>query len=136
MAESTIHIDLVERLLEWTRDNHSYTPDAIFFVDLPSIPGSDKPPVIGGYNPDLYCKQNRGEYVVIGEAKSAGDIETRHSRDQLMAYLSHLKQYSNGVLVIAVPWHAVGQARSLIRMLQRITDTRNVRTEFIEKLPG
>jgi hypothetical protein len=136
MPESTTHIVLVEHLLEWTRHNHSNSADAIVFVDLPSMIGTDKPPTIGGYNPDLYCKQERGQYVVIGEAKSAGDIETRHSREQLKAYLTHLKQYSNGVLVIAVPWHTVGQARSLIRMLQRLTDTLHVRTEFIEKLPG
>lgn len=136
MAESSTHQVLVERLVQWIQRNISNSDSTVVLVDSPTTAAGSKPPAIGGYNPDVFCRTIGGEHVLIGEAKTARDIENKHSRDQFKAFLVCLKQGQSGTLVVAVPWHAVGQAMSLIRFLQRETDTMAVKTVFLDKLPG
>jgi len=136
MAESRTHQILVERLVQWMQRNISSSDSAVLLVDSPTTAVGNKPPAISGYNPDVFCRPIGGEHVLIGEAKTAGDIETKHSRDQFRAFLVYLKQGQSGTLVVAVPWRAVGQVMSLIRFLQRETDTMGVKTVFLDKLPG
>ncbi len=108
----------------------------IVYVDLPESLPSDKPPAIDGYYPDLYCAAVDGQPVYVGEAKTVNDLESRHSRDQLAAYLRFLSVRGTGSLVVAVPWRAVPSARSLVRSIQRLNGTRSVPTFFLERLPG
>jgi hypothetical protein len=136
MAESSAHQILVERLVQWMQRNISNSDIPVVLVDSPTTTAGNKPPAIGGYNPDVFCRTIGREHVLIGEAKTAGDIENKHSRDQFRAFLVYLKQFQSGTLVVAVPWRAVGQVMSLIRFLQRETDTVVVKTVFLDKLPG
>jgi hypothetical protein len=136
MAESSTHQILVERLVQWMQRNISNSDSAVVLVDSPTTAAENRPPAIGGYNPDVFCRTIGGEHVLIGEAKTAGDIENKHSRDQIRAFLVYLKQCQSGTLVVAVPWRAVGQVMSLIHFLQRETDTMVVKTVFLGKLPG
>lgn len=136
MAESSAHQILVERLVQWMQRNISNSDSTVVLVDSPTTAAGNRPPAIGGYNPDVFCRPISGEHVLIGEAKTARDIENKHSRDQFRAFLVYLKQCQSGTLVVAVPWHAVGQVMSLIRFLQRETDTMVVKTVFLDKLPG
>lgn len=135
MPESATHSRLVQHLLEWVQMNISQD-NTLVLVDLPSTPPGDKPPAIGGFHPDLYCRLHDGLQVLIGEAKTAGDIDTRHSREQFRAFLLYLTQYPAGTLLIAVPWFVVNQAKTVIRALQRTTNTHGVRLVFLEQLPG
>jgi hypothetical protein len=105
-------------------------------VDDPSQPATDKPPSILGHMPDVYWKTLAGGSVLIGEAKSAYDVECRHSRSQFASFLTHLSSFEEGVLLIAVPWHVVPQSKSLIRAIQRDTRSTAVRTIFLDYLPG
>ena len=136
MAESSIHQALVERLLQWMQRSISNSDSTVVLVDSPTAAAGNRPPAIAGYNPDVFCRAIGGEHILIGEAKTAGDIENKHSRDQFRAFLVYLKQCQSGTLVVAVPWHAVGQVISLIRFLQRETDTMGVKAIFLDKLPG
>lgn len=136
MAESSNHQILVERLVQWMQQNIANLERAVVLVDSPTTAATNRPPAIGGYNPDVFCRPIGEGHVLIGEAKTAGDIENKHSRDQFRAFLVYLKQYQSGTLVVAVPWRAVGQAISLVRFLQRETDTMNIKTVFLDKLPG
>jgi hypothetical protein len=136
MAESSAHQILVERLVQWMQRNISNSDIPVVLVDSPTTTAGNQPPAIGGYNPDVFCRTIGREHVLIGEAKTAGDIENKHSRDQFRAFLVYLKQFQSGTLVVAVPWRAVGQVMSLIRFLQRETDTVVVKTVFLDKLPG
>lgn len=136
MAESSTHQLLVAQLSEWVHQNVACPENTLVLSDLSTTVRGDKPPSIGGYNPDVFCRVIGGGLIVIGEAKTTRDIETRHSREQFRSYLLYLKQCTSGTLVIAVPWHAVNQVKSLIRMLQRETSTMHIRTVFLERLPG
>ena len=136
MPESATHLGLVQHLVLWVQEHRSNEQDSILFVDDPSRAAGAKPPSIFGYLPDLYWKTRRGHSVLIGEAKSAYDVESRHSRKQFASFLIHLRTFDEGTLLIAVPWHVVPQAKSLIRGIQRDTSSIMVRAIFLDYLPG
>lgn len=136
MPESATHLGLVEQLISWVEAHCSRDRDSLVFVDDPSRTAADKPPSIFGYLPDIYWKTRCGHSVLIGEAKSAYDVESRHSRRQFASFLTHLSSVEKGTLLIAVPWHVVPQAKSLIRVIQRDTESIAVQTIFLDYLPG
>jgi hypothetical protein len=136
MAESQTHLTLVAHLVKWLQANTGHLRNPILYIDLPEAPAQGKPPEIEGFNPDVYCSTPDHLETYIGEAKSPSDIEGRHSRDQFTAYLRHLRERTNGTLVVAVPWRCVPQMKSLIRFLQRTSNTQRVRVVLIEQLPG
>ncbi len=136
MAESSLHTELVRSLALWASASLTTHSHVVVYTDLPENPAENKPPSIEGFYPDLYCTSVGGEPICIGEAKTLGDLESKHSRQQLTAYLRFLLTFRLGLLVVAVPWHAVPAARSLVRAIQRQSNTRAVNTHFIEKLPG
>jgi len=136
MPESATHLRLVQQLLHWIEAHDFNKQSSLIYVDDPSRVAADKPPRILGYLPDVYWKTFGGQSALIGEAKSAYDVESRHSRKQFASFLSHLRSIEEGTLLIAVPWHVVPQAKSLIRAIQRDTDSITVRTIFIEYLSG
>lgn len=133
MGVSTTHIQLVNAMVDWVVQNRSIDDSALMLVDLPDCPAHSKPGSIKGYIPDLYIAGNNR---LIGEAKTRYDIETRHSREQYIAYISHLKLYENSTFLIAVPWFCVPQIKSIITKTQKDLGAFSVSTIFLEKLPG
>ncbi len=128
------HSNLVESIKGWILE---YVPDNRMFCiycDLPSNNASNKPLRIEGFIPDIYAIERDYELIIVGEAKTPGDLETRHSMAQFEAFLRHCSGKINSMLVIAVPWHMVNCGRSLIRSLKKRTHTEDVRVLFLEKL--
>lgn len=136
MAESAAHQYLVRELVRWIAANCTAADSGVLLVDDPSRSPVDKPPNLSGFTPDVYWKAVDGSRVIVGEAKSAYDVESWHSRRQYAAYLSHLSRAESGTLVIAVPWHVVNQAKSLVRAIQRESGSSVVATVFLDQLPG
>lgn len=136
MPESATHQLLVKQLVLWITSNCADAGGSLLLVDEPSRTAIDKPPGVSGYTPDVYWKTVDGRSVVVGEAKSAYDVESRHSRKQYASFLLHLSRIESGTLVVAVPWHVVNQAKSLIRAIQRESGCGGVKTVFLDQLPG
>src|SRR5436190_23363296 len=103
MSESSRHILLVSNIVKWIHHTQA-TEDLCILVDEPSRSATNKPPNIGGYQPDVFVKAMGRPLVIIGEAKTAQDLETPRSERQLIAYLSHLKTIDNSFLVISITW--------------------------------
>lgn len=133
MGVSHTHIQLVNAMIDWVTNNRSINERALMLVDLPDSPAHSKPSAIQGYIPDLYIA---GTNRIVGEAKTRYDIETKHSREQYIAYISHLKMYENSTFLVAVPWFCVPQIKSIITKTQKDLGAFNVNTIFLEKLPG
>lgn len=136
MPESTTHLGLVRHLAIWVERNPIDSGNVVVYIDEPSRDAANKPPRLLGYTPDLYCKNLEATRILVGEAKSAYEVESRHSRKQFAAFLTHLQLVDHGIFLLAVPWHVVPQAKSLIRAIQRETLTTHVRTVFLDYLPG
>lgn len=130
MAESNTHIRLVERLVSHIANAHA---EVAIFHDLPSCVGAEKPPRIGGYVPDVYATDAPTTVVVIGEAKTEGDLVTDHSRRQLVAFLLHLQAHPHrGVLIVAVPWSARATAHNLLVSLRAENACGRVTVEVLD----
>jgi len=81
--------------------------------------GSELPPTIGIFTPDVFASDFPATFLLIGEAKTRDDLETERSRRQLTAFLDHLSLHPPSALWIAVPFDAAPRARHLIRSMRR-----------------
>lgn len=133
MGVSDTHINLVKAIGNWVKQNCHPNESALMLLDLPGTSAGNHPPSIGGYIPDMYVSSGR---MILGEAKTAGDIETKHSRQQYVEYLKYLNQYQESIFIMAVPWDCVPLTKSLIRRIQKNTGATHVQTVFLEELPG
>lgn len=73
------------------------------------------PPKLGGFRPDVYAIERDSWRTVIGEAKTADDIDNDHTRRQLAAYFRHLAVDPSGEMWMAVPLMSGGAAHRVCR---------------------
>jgi hypothetical protein len=108
-------------------------PDSCLCVllDLPESPRCEKPPAFGGFHPDVFAEDTPPTFTIIGEAKTAADLETNHSKLQFRAYLAHLKFHPSPRLVVATPWYAQNSARTLLAVAKREANAEEVTIEFV-----
>lgn len=136
MTESAFHSRLVHELSAWIA-NHFFAGDfGYLLTDLPSNQSSKKPPLIRGFVPDVYVPCPPATRIVIGEAKTPGDLETRRTRKQLQAFLAECNQHEDAFFVLAVPWYLVGLGRALVNELKIEFRTSSISTTVVDQLPG
>lgn len=112
MSEGYVHTVLVQQIVEHFRAGLGAHLD-LMLIDVPGTRSSDKPPRIGRYTPDVWAKAKREIY--IGEAKTAADIDTPHTRAQLSAFLEHIALSPKGShFTLAVPAFIAAHARMLV----------------------
>lgn len=136
MAESRTHVRLVEALVSWIAVEQFHGERGCILVDSPDNSAHAKPPSIAGYVPDVFANGLAGGGVVVGEAKTAGDLERRHTREQLGAFLRYCATRPGSVFVFAVPWHATRYARRLIEIVRRACGCSCVTSFVLEQLEG
>lgn len=119
MAESTLHLHLVEGIIRFIREGNVGAVDNLAVLhDLPGAIGCPKPPAVGAFRPDVYAISTPPAMAIIGEAKTSADLDTQHTRDQFHAYLRHLLMHHRSFLIVAVPWQLVRRARYLATVAQ------------------
>src|SRR5687768_4988999 len=130
MPESQIHIRLVARIVSHVT---AQFPDCCLCVlrDHPESNKCEKPPGIGGYHPDVFAEDTPPTFTIIGEAKTAEDLETDHSKLQFRAFLSYLQLRPKPRLIVATQWYAVNSARSLLAAAKREVLASDVLLEFV-----
>jgi hypothetical protein len=116
VPESTNHTSLLSRLLIYVQQNMNEHQRLFVLHDMPGAIGCEKPPVIGGYRPDLYAADTPITAAIIGEAKTSNDLETDHSKEQYRAYARYLAMYPGSTMILAVPWHLRVRALTLLRL--------------------
>ena len=112
MAESLQHQRLVERIVNAVAEALNGYDEALCLVD--GTPHSDGiPHMIGGFRPDVYATDT--SIVIVGEAKTARDLESPRTEHQLQAFLKYVEAHTSRHLVLAVHWTAVATAKSVLR---------------------
>jgi hypothetical protein len=122
--------------VRWIETQTDFSSQMVILVSSPNSPVDHQPPSVQGRVPDLFAQAGALGRVIIGEAKTASDIETQRSRQQFADYLQYLMAYEHPMLIAAVPWHCVNQTRSLLRSIQKKTGTQHVKITVLEQLPG
>jgi len=131
MGESAQHFRLVELIVQRIQAEHAANSGLSILVDSGPVASQRRPGRIGGYTPDVYARTVPSSFVVIGEAKSFGDLYQNHTALQLSAFLAHLRLEAHPLLIVATPLAAVGAARSLVRRIQRAQGATQVPAVFL-----
>ena len=136
MSESNLHAFLVQQLVKWIKVQYLKDLSYIVFVDSKEEQGDCRPPKIGNSVPDVYIPHLENFGPIIGEAKTANDLESPHSIIQLKDFLSGCQVYSTSKLVLAVPWELTRTARNLLKQLKNKLCVEHVTSFVIDKLPA
>ena len=137
MGESASHIRLVEQMSAWILRNHLNDDHGYMLIDHPSSSPTARPPKIAGFVPDIYVPRARSHGIIIAEAKTARDLETRHTLNQIEAFLGRCTQAEEAILILAVPWDMVRLGEAIIRQIRKgLKDENRVTTKVLEKLSG
>ncbi|MBN2031584.1 hypothetical protein JW824_15235 [bacterium] len=95
-----------------------------------------KPPKINNYIPDaIVIKTSQGSFI-IGEAKTARDVEKKHTRNQIEAFLERCKKENDAIFIFAVPWNLIRIANSIVKEIQEKICAQNVKIIILERLYG
>lgn len=101
--ESDQHIQLVNLIISYLKlhlvscDMH----DAICAETSDSSSRTEQ--TLEGFYPDVFYEY--GDKLIIGEAKTSKDVDTRHSNKQYESYIQKCINHKGTVhLVVAVPW--------------------------------
>lgn len=136
MGESRSHMRLVGALIQWIADNYLSGDLGSILSDSPDSSASAKPPKINNFVPDVYAMVGNEKQLIIGEAKTARDLENRHTCDQLTAFLLQCTQTEDSLFVFAVPWYMTRLARNIVHKIQNKVNANNVVVVVLEKLQG
>lgn len=135
MALSDSHIRLVGELKSYVFTKYGSAGQLIIYTDNPDPNIKAKTPIIGGTIPDLYARCFCPEVIIIGEAKTVRDVESRHSIAQYEQYLRYCSHSLNIELIFAVPWTALVTLKNKIRVIKRRLNIYDVKPIYIEPLP-
>lgn len=116
---------LVRELVKFITANDPDPPNMMLLSDQSDWGRDQRPPRIGGFVPDVYAYS--GSKCAIGEAKTAEDLQTPRTKNQILAFLDHLRFQKEPRFVIAVPLFAQRAAIGLVRrcaLLLRPLDVR------------
>lgn len=116
MAEGDLHRQLVDHLYAYM--NRMSTSKLSCFVDSSAHWPAETPPLLDGYRPDVYAVEHDTRRILLGEAKTPGDIDNQHTRSQLTVYFSHVLQEPCGEVWIAVPLTSAGTALRVCRAVR------------------
>ena len=137
MGESLSHIQLVKGMAEWIVRSYCDVEMGHILLDSPEASSLTRPPKIYNFIPDLYVPNTTRKFIIIGEAKTANDLENDHTEEQIGAFLRKCSEFEGAHFVFAVPWHKTRLAKSIIKYIQaKIGLTKHVTIIIPEIFPG
>ena len=129
MSQSDAHRDLVQSIVEKLAQRY---PGINLKVDLQQVPGDELPPLIDGYRPDVYVRQDQKGLLVIAEAKTDNDIDNPHTRAQLTSFISYLEKRKQGCFVLVVTGVGATRAKTLLRFLRMELQVKSTKLEVFD----
>ena len=117
MPESARHARLVEAIVAHAEHRLGKSTEILVREDAVRPRRGERPPKVSGFTPDVYATDVPTTMTLIGEAKTAADLDTRHSRAQIAAFLEYLAHTPGGLFVLAVPITVKPRAIWILREL-------------------
>lgn len=134
MTESVSHYKMVLSIKQWINNNFKKKEKLLVWCDTPRDGKSEIPCRIEGFVPDVYAKLITSSRQIIGEAKTAYDLDSKHTEKQLAAFLKFCSRNNRTILVLAVPWDLIRYAKALVEYWKKEYRTENAKTVILEKL--
>ena len=132
MPESAQHARLVSAIVAHAELRLGKISEIVVREDAVQPRRGERPPRLLGFTPDVYATDVPTTTTMVGEAKTAADLETAHSRAQIAAFLKYLAHTPGGLLVLAVPITVKARARSILKELVEPLGTNGPPTEVID----
>ena len=132
MPESARHARLVAAIVAHAERRLGKFTDIMVREDAVRPRRGERPPNLAGFTPDVFATDVPTTMTLVGEAKTAADLETRHSRTQIAAFLEYLAHTPGGLFVLAVPVAFKPRARGVLRELGRPLGMNVPQTEVID----
>lgn len=131
MGESAEHMKFVNRLLETAKEIIPNNFHVFIYSDRPD--SLEKPPrTKENFVPDLYYCHNG--LLIIGEAKTAKDVDREHSISQYESYYDEAARFNGkAILLFAIPWFTKGTVKNIIRRLNN-EKKGNIEARFITEI--
>lgn len=129
MSQSDAHRDLVQSIVEKLAQRY---PGINLDADLQQFPGDELPPLIDGYRPDVYARQDHKGLLVIAEAKTDNDVDNPHTRAQLTSFISYLEKQKQGCFVIVVTGVGATRAKTLLRFMRMELQVKNTKLKVFD----
>lgn len=134
MSESSTHRCLVAALIRFVTTMYLHGEERAVLVDSATPGAFQRPPSINGCVPDVYVPRALGGRLIVGEAKTKNDLESRHTFAQLEALLSGCLSHDGGLFILAVPWDAIALARHLLRDLMTGLDVGTAEVKVLDPI--
>lgn len=115
-GESALHIHLVERLINQISEDFGRGRDLAIFADHRAF-GRDQPLQIDVFKPDVYAHDVPCTLRILGEAKTPGDLDTKRTSLQIVAFLDHLSLHVGSTFYLATTWLGAPRASRLLKSL-------------------
>ena len=131
MGESVEHMKFVNRLLDTAKEIIPNNFHVFIYSDRPD--SIEKPPrTKENFVPDLYyCHDG---LLIIGEAKTAKDVDREHSISQYESYYDEAVRFNGkAILLFAIPWFTKGTVKNIIRRLNN-EKKGNIEARFITEI--
>jgi hypothetical protein len=97
------------------------------FIDGDRFDRAGIPPLLDGHRPDVYAIEQTTRRIIVGEAKTADDIDNEHTRRQLAVYLRHVSSDPCGEIWMAVPMTSAGVAHRVCRAVRHQAGLQHVK---------
>jgi hypothetical protein len=137
MSESSHHRILVEALAKNISDDSVWASPPLVYCDLLNEIGtSNLPPAIGSHRPDVFARDILNSFLIIGEAKTDGDIDNNHTLLQLTSFFDYLRTQKKAELWMSVPWLSAGTAMRVCRKARKLTDSLHVPFRVVAYMMG
>lgn len=132
MPESAQHAHLVKAIVAHAERRLGKVTDIVVREDAVRPVRGERPPKLAGFTPDVYATDVPTTKTLIGEAKTAPGLETKHSRAQIAAFLEYLAHTPGGIFVLAVPVGVKPRAKWVLRELGQPLGADAPQTEVID----
>ena len=136
MSESEHHRDLVRALAEEIASDPSWSIPPILYCDIQDGFSGAVPPVAGLNRPDVLARDISTSRAVIGEAKTAQDIDNQHTFEQLASYFGYLRAQAEGELWMGVPWLSAGMAIRVSTLARKRTNSLGIPIRVVAFMIG
>jgi hypothetical protein len=134
LSESSKHAELIQVIIRYIKREHGHLTALGILDDTARPLHAEKPSRIAGYVPDVFAFDAPMTVVIVGEAKTANDLESEHSLNQIRAYMSYLGQQHSGIFILAVPWQATRRAHTIVESLRSRTGAQSISAIILDDL--
>jgi len=137
MSESDHHRCLVRALAYEIADGAVWGRTPMIYCDLfDTIEGTCLPPLINGSRPDVFARDLGASLSIIGEAKTANDIDNPHTCEQLISFFDYLGHLPSAELWMGVPWLCAGTAMRICTHARARSSAPNVVIRVVAFMMG